>query len=298
MLDGIAIGQTLLRQEVHARFGGREQGGIGPSRKAPAVLFFTDPATGHKHGYYDGWDDEGLFNFVGEGQKGNQRLVQGNRALLDHVAQRRTLEGFNAQGTRVTYLGEFSLEDHYWTEAHESGDPTTIRQVVAFRLRPHAPTETRRIDMPMTPITRTKQPRVSTVDVEEQYTERAFVSPTREPYAAERREAALVLRYRDHLSQRGVAVSRLKIVPPGETVPLYSDLWNETALELVEAKGTGTRDEVRMAVGQLHDYGRFVEHRTKAILLPSRPRDDIRQYLSALGIVVIYEEGGEFRRGE
>jgi hypothetical protein len=30
----------------------------------PSVMFFTDPATGHRHGYYDGWDDDGLFNYV------------------------------------------------------------------------------------------------------------------------------------------------------------------------------------------------------------------------------------------
>jgi hypothetical protein len=52
-------GQSLLRREVHERFGGRQQGGIGPSRTAPVVLFFTDPATGHQHGYYDGMEEDG-----------------------------------------------------------------------------------------------------------------------------------------------------------------------------------------------------------------------------------------------
>jgi hypothetical protein len=82
MLEGLKPGDRLLRREVHERFGGRQQGGIGPSRIAPVVLFFTDPVTGQRHGYYDGFDDEGLYNFVGEGQFGDQRLVQGNRAIL------------------------------------------------------------------------------------------------------------------------------------------------------------------------------------------------------------------------
>ena len=135
MLQDLHPGAQLLRRELHARYGGRQQGGIGPSRKAPVILFFTDPAAGHRFGYYDGWDDDGLFNYYGEGQLGDQRLVQGNKAILNHKTDGRTLEGFLAKGTTVAYLGTFELVDHYWTEAHESGS-TTIRQVVVFRLRP------------------------------------------------------------------------------------------------------------------------------------------------------------------
>src|SRR5437588_30240 len=80
-------------------------------------------------------------------------------------------------------------------------------------------------------------------------TERAFVSPDREPYEAERREAALVHSYREHLENLGHTVRRLAVIPPGESRPLYSDLWDETARELVEAKGTVNRDNVRQAVG-------------------------------------------------
>lgn len=50
MLEELQPGDTLPRREVHERFGGRRQGGIGPSREAPVVLFFTSPNTGHQHG--------------------------------------------------------------------------------------------------------------------------------------------------------------------------------------------------------------------------------------------------------
>lgn len=102
-------GDQILRRELHERYGGRQQGGIGPSSKAPVILFFTDPAAGHRHGYYDGWDDDGLFNYYGEGQLGDQRLVQGNKAILNHKTDGRTLEGFLARGTTVTYFGTSSL---------------------------------------------------------------------------------------------------------------------------------------------------------------------------------------------
>jgi hypothetical protein len=100
--NSLKPGDTLLRREVHEIFGGRTQGGIGPSSKTPTVLFFTDPVTGQRHGYTDGWDDDGLFNYTGEGQRGDQRLVQGNKAILNHVADGRTLKGFHAVGPTVT----------------------------------------------------------------------------------------------------------------------------------------------------------------------------------------------------
>jgi hypothetical protein len=255
-------------------------------------MFFTDPATGHRHGYYDGWDDDGLFNYVGEGQRGDQRLVQGNKAILNHAPDGRTLEGFQASRSTVTYLGQFDLVDHYFTEAHETGSDI-LRQVVVFRLRPRAPVP---VELPHVPVTRSPMPRVEVVPVEEQHTERAFVMPDRDTYELERREATLVHRFREHLRRQGHQASRLRVVPPGESYPLYSDLWDQTARELVEAKGTATRDQLRMAVGQLLDYGRFANAERRSVLLPSRPRRDLLEYLHAVGVDAIYPTGEEWVR--
>jgi len=255
-------------------------------------MFFTDPSTGHRHGYYDGWDDEGLFNYCGEGQLGDQRLVQGNKAILRHVEEGRTLEGFLASGANVTYMGEFVLVDFYWSEAHESASET-LRQVVVFRLRPVREVP---VELPTVPVTRADGPVVMTVSVEEQHTERAHVIPDREPYEIERREASLVLRYREHLRRQGHTVSRLRVVPAGEVVPLYSDLWDETTFDLIEAKGAITREHLRMAVGQLLDYGRFVGAKCRTVLVPSRPRADLLSYLAAAGVQVVYPHGDTWNR--
>ena len=292
MLAGLAPGESLLRREVHDRFGGRQQGGIGPSRNAPVVLFFTDPVSGHQHGYYDGIDDEGLLHYVGEGQHGDQRLVQGNKAIQRHAEQGRTLEGFLANGTSVTYLGEFSLVDYHFTEAHESGNPDVLRQVVVFRLRPASELP---VSLPRVPITPAEDNgRVEVVAVEEQYTERGFVTPDREPNEMERREARLVLLYRDHLVRLGHTVQRLKIVPPGEAAPLYTDLWDETTKNLIEAKGSVTREQLRSAVGQLLDYDRFVHAEQRTVLLPQLPRRDLSAYLSSVGMTCVYQSDGRF----
>ena len=293
MLQGLAPGDQLLRREVHERFGGRRQGGISPSRAVPAVMFFTDPAKGHRHGYYDGWDSDGFLHYVGEGQTGDQRFVQGNKAVLEHREDGRTLEGFKADGPEVTYLGEFELIDTYMRDAHETGDPTTQRQVIVFRLRPLNEVP---IELPATLVTPKREATVDNVAVEEQHTERGFISPDREEYEFERLEAELVNRYRRFLQAQGHIVSRLRIVPAGEGAPLYSDLWDETALDLIEAKGNVTRDAIRLAVGQLLDYGRFVEAKKRSVLLPSRPRDDLLSYLSSVGIDPIYQDGDDWVR--
>ncbi|GAA3040768.1 hypothetical protein GCM10010464_00400 [Pseudonocardia yunnanensis] len=154
------------------------------------------------------------------------------------------------------------LVDHYFTDAHETEDNAALRQVVVFRLRPKNKVT---VDLPHLPFTPEPRPIVDVLAVEEQHTERAYISPDREPYEAERREATLVGRYRDYLQSQGHQVSRLRVLPPGESRPLYSDLWDETTGELVEAKGTVTRDHLRQAVGQLLDYGRFADAKTHAI---------------------------------
>ena len=292
MLQGLVPGDQLPRREVHARFGGRQQGGIGPSSKTPVVLFFTDPVTGHRHGYYDGWDADGLFNYVGEGQTGDQRLVQGNKSILNHAADGRTLEGFFASGTTVTYLGEFHLVDHYFTDAHETGS-TEPRQVVVFRLQPANEVP---VALPRVPFTLASEPIVDVVPVEEHNTERAFVTPDREPYELERRESALVYRYREHLQRLGHDVQRLRLLPPGETAPLYCDLWDLTARDLIEAKATVSREHLRTAVGQLLDYGRFVDTSQMTVLVPSRPRGDLIAYLASTGITAVYPNGDGWDR--
>src|SRR5436309_11080683 len=52
---GFEIGRIYSRrQDIHARFGGQQQGGIATPAKAPFVFLFTG-ASGEQYGYSDGW---------------------------------------------------------------------------------------------------------------------------------------------------------------------------------------------------------------------------------------------------
>ena len=52
----VEVGETLLRKELHDRWGGGRYGGMEPSVKAESVFLFSNPSAGEAFGYkYDGW---------------------------------------------------------------------------------------------------------------------------------------------------------------------------------------------------------------------------------------------------
>lgn len=286
-------GDAVERQILQARYGGRTQGAIGPSRTSPNVLVFSDPAAGEPYGHFDGWRADGCFHFTGEGQRGDQEMKSGNAAILNHAADGRALRLFLGARGRVVYEGEFGLaEDRAWytTDAPE-GKNGPVRSVIVFRMRPLNTGP----KLGSSALDRVAQPGVEDVPVEEQWSELAFVAPSREPCEAERREQKLVLAFRDYLLAKGHEVSRIKIMPQGEAKPLFSDLIDRTTGTLYEAKGTVERGAIRMAIGQLLDYSRFVEPPPRlAVLLPSMPRPDLAELLRAVGIDAVWRDGKRF----
>jgi hypothetical protein len=283
-------GEQVQRKALQEVYGGRTQGGIGPSRRSPNVFVFSDPVAGEPHGYFDGWRDDHLFHYTGEGQYGDQQMKSGNASILNHAEEGRALRVFTGARGTVTYEGEFELLDWYTTDAPETGNGP-VRSVIVFRLKP--------LDSEPRP-SRSKLDRVLAAPVEEvpveaMWTEKVFVAPSHEEYEAERREQKLVHAYRDHLTKLGHEVCRLKIVPPGEAKPIFCDLRDNTDNVLVEAKGTVTRGAIRMAIGQLADYKRFVHPTPQlAVLVPSEPREDLRTLLNNEGITVIWPDADAF----
>ena len=249
----------IARTVLQGRYGGGLQGAIAPSRTSPNVMLFAEAGAGEQHGYFDGWHEDGCFHYIGEGRRGDQRMKSGNAAILNHRAEGRALRLFDGTRGRVVYIGEFAVcEDrpYYTTDAPEASNGP-VRGVIMFRLRP--------LDIPpkpgSSPVDRLLAERVQDVPVEQQWTEKAFVAPSHKEGEAERVEHNLVLAYRDHLLAKGHDVRRLKIVPQGEAKPLFADLMDRTTNTLIEAKGSVARSAIRMAIGQLMDYRRFISRR-------------------------------------
>lgn len=199
-----------------------------------------------------------------------------------------------ARGT-VRYEGEFELDaeqPYYTTDAPETGNGP-VRKVIVFRMRPKDTTpkpSKSKLDAALTDGV------TNEVAVEEQWTERAFVAPSHEPYEADRREQKLVLAYKAHLERKQHDVCRQMILPPGEAKPLFSDLFDRTTDTLVEAKGSVERGAIRMAIGQLADYSRFISagNPQKAVLVPERPREDLIDLLQSQGVAAIWPVGDTF----
>jgi hypothetical protein len=106
---------------------------------------------------------------------------------------------------------------------------------------------------------------------------------------AVRAEHGLVARYTAWLAGIGIeAVARLYRVP-GLALPLRCDVFLPEKNVLIEAKSSCRRESIRMAIGQLLDYRRYEKTEPElAILLPSEPSTDIRDFLASLDVAWIW----------
>jgi 5-methylcytosine-specific restriction enzyme A len=103
------VGRVYNRRlEIHEPYGGQRYGGISTPRDRPFIFLFTGES-GEQYGYEDGWDDNGVFLYTGEGQKGDMKFVGGNRAIRDHALKGKDIHLFQAlrRGGSNRYLGRF-----------------------------------------------------------------------------------------------------------------------------------------------------------------------------------------------
>ncbi|MFJ5653866.1 hypothetical protein ACIQD5_11155 [Streptomyces microflavus] len=131
-------GDEIRRVELHELYGGSSQNGISPSRTTNNILIFTAPSSGHQHGYYDTWNEDGTFHYTGEGQTGDQKMIRGNKAIHEHRETGKRLRLFEGARGTVRYLGEWVLDPQ---RPYSEGEaPATgggpLRKVIRFHLVP------------------------------------------------------------------------------------------------------------------------------------------------------------------
>lgn len=106
-------------------------------------------------------------------------MKSGNAAIFSYKQDGRALRLFKGVRGEVEYLGEFETDEeqpYYTTDAPEAHNGP-VRSVIVFRLRPLVKTVTRATADEVV----ASSNKVKLVPIEEQYTERAFVEPGREP---------------------------------------------------------------------------------------------------------------------
>lgn len=110
--------------------------------------------------------------------------------------------------------------------------------------------------------------------------------------AVRRREAKLLEDYGGWLRKHGRHLSVLKY---GR---IECDAWEQERQNLIEAKGSTSREDIRMAAGQLFDYAFQMREKFEkpkmAILLPKKPALKSVEWLEPLGIKTIWRSGKSF----
>lgn len=133
-LEMFVPGQIIRRRELHAKYGGQEQGGISTPAKYPFIMLFTAPS-GISHGYDDGWTESGIFLYSGEGQLGDMSFVRGNRALRDHLQDGKDLHLFEqVDRGLVRYIGQMIVTGYH--ERKGSDTAGSQRHAIVFELIP------------------------------------------------------------------------------------------------------------------------------------------------------------------
>ena len=109
------------RRDINIPFGGSWQSGISPSASHPFIFIFTG-ASGHLHGYRDGWDNPNVFSYTGEGQHGDMQFTKGNLALSNHHGNGKRVFLFKAKSGDPRGFVRFEAEvevydvDYFETE--------------------------------------------------------------------------------------------------------------------------------------------------------------------------------------
>jgi 5-methylcytosine-specific restriction protein A len=96
-------------------------------------MLFTGE-TGNQYGYRDGWGDDGVFLYTGEGQVGDMEFVRGNRAIRDHGQDGKDLLLFETMGhgKPVRFRGTFACAG--WKELRGIDTEGHQRKLIVFQL--------------------------------------------------------------------------------------------------------------------------------------------------------------------
>ncbi|MBN2303463.1 MAG: HNH endonuclease [Anaerolineae bacterium] len=127
-------GEVYRRRELHEKYGGQQQGGISTPSEHNLIFLFTSER-GEEHGYSDGWKDNKIFLYTGEGQRGDMTFTRGNKAIRDHLEDGKDIHMFRqTRKGYVEYVGQMIYSGYH----HKDGPDTDgiVRKMIVFELAP------------------------------------------------------------------------------------------------------------------------------------------------------------------
>ena len=111
------FGEIHPRKDIHTRLGGgNNQSGIAPVGGRNEIAIFSNKS-GEHYGYEDKWTEDGLFEYTGAGQEGDQDInnMRHNGRILHHLQNEDRILLFREsrpKARRYRYEGELTLVDH------------------------------------------------------------------------------------------------------------------------------------------------------------------------------------------
>jgi 5-methylcytosine-specific restriction protein A len=125
-------GETYKRSSLHEVFGGQRQGGISTPANHKMIFLFTGD-NGEQYGYQDGWINNNIFHYTGEGQVGDMTFTRGNLAIQDHVKNDKQLHLFEyVRRGHVRYIGEMQFRGFQIKDGVDAN--RNARKIIVFEL--------------------------------------------------------------------------------------------------------------------------------------------------------------------
>ena len=311
----LPVGTDLLRDEFDslAGFSIEKQAGICHPNGYPFVVIFSDKDAAYENGYiYDGWvNDNQFFQYTGQGVSGDQTFTSKNKAIRDAQANNESIHIFCAKenispgGMKHVYIGEFSLERTLSAESFGRDD--LLRQVIVFQFKPvdgdilirHEDQCSTDVSLPSRSITKTKNRNNRTRrEGLKKATDIKRTSGKRKRKSIDEMEINtpefdLQDQFENFLEKKNIEWVYYQIPVDGITGRLEIDLYIPSMDLLCELKGSAVRENIRMSIGQLKDYEHHLKKfgvtpKSLAVVLPSKPADDLLELLQMIGIECIY----------
>ena len=126
-------GRTYFRKNLLGLYGGQLQGGIWTPQEFPVVFLFSGD-NGALYGYKDGLTPEDVFEYTGEGQKGDMTFRAGNKAIRDHRANGKDLMLFTDLGKGKGARFEGLYECASWRLEEGIDKERDPRKIIVFDL--------------------------------------------------------------------------------------------------------------------------------------------------------------------
>ena len=292
----VSPGQSMKRKELHVLANGSQQTGMTTCLNGTAFMLFHDPTKNTKFGYdlWEGWQADGSFWYTGSGKSGDQKLERVNLGLIKAYEAGLPIHFFTASKTITTYIGQFTLGDVPFEWKTARGEDGAERQVIVFHL------------VPVGNVIEKDQDRnadVFSISTRE-WEPPAIIAQLSSVRAKERtqielEEMKLQNRFATFLKSSNIYFTSIAIEIPNKKGSLRPDFFLSDQNWVVEAKPSISREHVRLAVGQVLDYSYLLKMKNfpnePAILLPSRPSEDLVLFVQSLSIHLIIETTlGEF----